>query len=224
MAFNVATLGKNGAPVIEVTPLFMTDVPEFTVRGRGVRAAPSMRARSFVERAVSFPRTSRSKRPRPSQRRTSRRRRWRRPAPRAGGRASAPAARTGSATVLMHYSMVKLPEKPMMPRLLRRARRLLLHGDCDYGTDEHRAPRAPLHHPLPPGEEGPERGGLRAGEADRLLRRSGDAEEVGAVHEEGHRGLAAGVRGGRLQERDHREGSADRGRIPTGARRTCATR
>ena len=37
--------------------------------------------------------------------------------------------------------------------------------------------------------------------------------------------LAAGVRSGGLQERDHREGSAVAdGRIPTGARRTRATR
>ena len=41
----------------------------------------------------------------------------------------------------------------------------------------------------------------------------------------GDRELAGGVRGGRLQERDHREGRADAGsRIPTGARRTRATR
>ncbi len=43
-----------------------------------------------------------------------------------------------------------------------------------------RAPRdgAHVHHPLPAGEEGSERGDLRAGEADRLLRRSGDAGEA----------------------------------------------
>ena len=35
--------------------------------------------------------------------------------------------------------------------------------------------------------------------------------EAGAVREAGHRGVAAGVRGGRLQQRDRREGRADAG-------------
>src|SRR5205823_3708819 len=53
-AFNVAAYAPSGDPVIDVTPLFMTDVPEFSVRtrvgGRGFDAS-----RSFLEKAVSFP-------------------------------------------------------------------------------------------------------------------------------------------------------------------------
>jgi hypothetical protein len=54
MAFNIEALGKNDGPVIEVTRLFTTDVPEFSGRTRvGARAFDANR--SFVERTVSFP-------------------------------------------------------------------------------------------------------------------------------------------------------------------------
>jgi len=48
-----------------------------------------------------------------------------------------------------------------------------------------------------------------AGEAGRLLHRSGDADQVEALREGRRRAVAEGVREGRLQERDPREGSAD---------------
>ena len=54
MAFNVEAVGKDDAPVIEVTRLFTTEVPEFSARAR-VRANTFDATRSFVERAVSFP-------------------------------------------------------------------------------------------------------------------------------------------------------------------------
>ena len=54
MAFNIEAIGKDDAPVIEVTRLFTTDVPEFSGRTRvGARAFDANR--SFVERTVSFP-------------------------------------------------------------------------------------------------------------------------------------------------------------------------
>src|SRR5262245_34181347 len=53
-AFNVAAYNANGDPVIDVTQLFMTDIPEISVRGRiGGRGYDA--SRSFLERAVSFP-------------------------------------------------------------------------------------------------------------------------------------------------------------------------
>ena len=53
-AFNVAAYAPSGDPVIDVTPLFLTDVPELSVRGRiGGRGFDP--TRSFIERAVSFP-------------------------------------------------------------------------------------------------------------------------------------------------------------------------
>ena len=75
----------------------------------------------------------------PPQERGRRARGRRRPG--AGGRARrrcAPARHS----VVMHYSMVMLPEKPMHGAALRRARRLLLRPrKMDYGQDEHRAPQ-----------------------------------------------------------------------------------
>ena len=170
MAFNIEALGKDDAPVIEVTRLFTTDVPEFSGADAGRRAAAFDATRSFVERAVSFPENieveathtynDRRTRPRPAA---------------GGGRAGAggrgatlrgPAAHS----VLMHYSMVKLPEKPMMPRLF--DERVGYFSHAHDRLRQRRAPRAaaPLHHALAPREEGSERGDLRAGEADRLLR------------------------------------------------------
>ena len=54
MAFNIEALGKDDAPVIDVTRLFTTEVPEFSGRAR-VRSRTFDATRSFVERAVSFP-------------------------------------------------------------------------------------------------------------------------------------------------------------------------
>ena len=101
--------------------------------------------------------------------------------PDAGRRGGAPApapaggARTGmrpaARSVVMHYSMVKLPEKPMMPRLFdERVGYFTQSATMDYGTGRASRAGAALHHALPAREEGSERGALRAGEADRLLR------------------------------------------------------
>ena len=169
MAFNIEALGKDDAPVIEVTRLFTTDVPEFSGRTR-VRARTFDATRSFVERAVSFPEnieveaTHTYNNPPDDGRRPAAD-----PRPHPAGRGAAP-ARTGSASVVMHYSMVKLPEKPMMPRLFDERVGYFSVSQMDYGKDEHRAPERALHHALAAGEEGSERGGLGAGQADRLLR------------------------------------------------------
>lgn len=47
--------------------------------------------------------------------------------------------RGGSATVLMHHSMVRLPEKPMMSRLFDERVGYFFIRQYDYGQDEHRA-------------------------------------------------------------------------------------
>ena len=54
MAFNVEAEARTATPVIEVTRLFTTDVPEFSGRTR-VGARTFDASRSFVDRAVSFP-------------------------------------------------------------------------------------------------------------------------------------------------------------------------
>src|SRR5690606_38620214 len=78
------------------------------------------------------------------------------------------------------------------------------------------APRAaraePLVHlALAPREEGSERRGLRAGEADRLLCGPGHADLARALREGGHRGMAAGLRVRWLPPRHRRRRGAEQG-------------
>ncbi|HUR21306.1 MAG TPA: zinc-dependent metalloprotease [Vicinamibacterales bacterium] len=128
---NVAAYAPSGDPVVEVTPLFTTDVPEFSVRtrigGRGLAAD-----RTFLEKAVSFPENINVE---ATQTFTG-------AEPAAGAGRAAGAARGmrgSSATVVTSYSMVKLPEKPMMPRLFDERVGYFTQGLIDYGTDEHRS-------------------------------------------------------------------------------------
>ncbi len=121
-------------------------------------------------------------------------------------RDAAPDRHAQRADALQHGAA---PGKTHAAAAVRRTRRLLLGAQSRLRPRRAPFAAAPLHHAVAAGEEGSERGALRAGQADRLLDRSGDPEQVGAVHEEGRRELAAGVRGRRVQERDHRQGSAD---------------
>ena len=143
MAFNIEALGKDDAAVIEVTRLFTTDVTEFSGRTRvGARAFDA--SRSFVERAVSFPEnieveathTYNNPPQEPGGGRGAPP-----PPPRPGGGRGAPALRPGSHSVVMHYSMVLLPEKPMQPRLFDERVGYFSTSKIDYSADEHRAPQ-----------------------------------------------------------------------------------
>src|SRR5215211_230796 len=117
MAFNIEAIGKDDSAVIDVSRLFTTEVTEFSARTR-LRARGFDASRSFIEKTKSFPTNIEVE---VSQTYTS-------PpdiTPAAGGGPPQPqpnpfaqGMRAGTnATVVMHYSMVKLPEKPMMPRL-----------------------------------------------------------------------------------------------------------
>lgn len=130
MAFPIQALGKDEATVIDVSRLFTTDVPEFSARQQ-VRARAFDASRSFVERAVSFPRnvevdsTQTFNNP-----------------PDASGPMPGLGApvRPGSASVLVHYSMVLLPEQPMQPRHFDERVGFFNLRQIDYGKDEARAP------------------------------------------------------------------------------------
>jgi hypothetical protein len=132
MAFNVETIGKDDAPVIDVTRLFTTEVPEFSARGR-VRSRAFDPSRSYVERAVSFPENIEVEATHTYSTGVELQ----------GGPATnaANAARPGSASVVMHFSMVKLPEKPMAPRVFDERVGYFTVQNYDYGRDEHRAER-----------------------------------------------------------------------------------
>jgi hypothetical protein len=140
MAFNVEAFGKDESAVIDVTRLFTTEVTEFSARTR-LRARGFDANRSFIEKTKSFPTNIEVE---ASQTYTS-------PpevTPAGGGGVPQPAPnpfaqgmRAGTnATVVMHYSMVKLPEKPMMPRLYDERVGYFSIRQTDYGIDE-RVPR-----------------------------------------------------------------------------------
>src|SRR5689334_2682804 len=141
MAFNIEAFGKDESAVIDVTRLFTTEVTEFSARTR-LRARGFDATRSFIEKTKSFPTNIEVE---VSQTYTS-------PpdiTPAAGGGGPQPppnpfaqGMRAGSnATVVMHYSMVKLPEKPMMPRLFDERVGYFSVHKYDYGIDEQRAPK-----------------------------------------------------------------------------------
>jgi len=138
MAFNVEAVGKEDAVVIDVTRLFTTEVAELSARSR-LRARGFDASRSFLDRVVSFPDnieveathtyTVPAEAPPPTAAPVP-------PSPFGGAGMSG-----NSGTVIMHYSMVRLPEKPMMPRLFDPRVGYFTVVQTDYGKDEHRSPR-----------------------------------------------------------------------------------
>ena len=139
MAFNVEA-ERDGNPVIEVTRLFTTDVPEFSGRTRiGARAFDSNR--SFVERAVSFPENIEVEATHTYNNPPSETPAGGRGGPAPGGRGAAAPLRAGSHSVVMHYSMVLLPETPMQARLFDNRVGYFSTSKIDYSVDEHRAPQ-----------------------------------------------------------------------------------
>lgn len=135
MAFNVAAWGPNNdSAVIEVGRLFTTDIFEFSARQR-LNATTMDPTRSYVERISPYPQNIEAE---ASQTYT-------RIAPPAGA-PQAPAnpftgagMNPGSATVVLHFSMVKLPENPMMPRVFDERVGYFSINNMDYGRNEHRA-------------------------------------------------------------------------------------
>ena len=142
MAFPIRAFGKNEAPVIEVTRLYATEVPEFSARGP-LRARGFDATRSYIDRIRAFPEnieveaaqtyTNPPEAPAAAGGRGE-------PAPGRGGRGAA-GMRGNSATVMMHFSMVKLPENKMVPRLFDERVGYFSISQEDFGRDEHRAVR-----------------------------------------------------------------------------------
>jgi hypothetical protein len=132
MAFPVAAFGPNGSAVIEVTRLFNTDVFELSARQR-LNATTMDPTRSFIDRISPYPENieveathTYARLPTPAGLTAA-------PTQAAGG------MRPGSATVVLHHSMVKLPEHPMMPRLFDERVGFFSSRKTDYGREEQRA-------------------------------------------------------------------------------------
>lgn len=136
-SFWVEALGKDDAPVIDVTRLFTNEVTEFSARVR-LRARGFDASRSFIERVAAYPENIEVE---ATHTFTSPPDVGASPSPQAPNPFAPAGMRPGSATVLMHYSMVKLPEKPMMPRLFDERVGYFNIRKTDYGLDEHRAPQ-----------------------------------------------------------------------------------
>ncbi|MGH9422586.1 MAG: DUF5117 domain-containing protein, partial [Thermoanaerobaculia bacterium] len=119
--FKVEANGPDGAAVIDVTPLYTTNIPEFV----GARGNFDEK-RSFIEKVSAFPnnveveatQTFTPENPSDSQR----------------GIGPIPAQ-----SVLAHWSMIRLPEKPMMPRLADKRLSFNEVRQTDFGTGEHRS-------------------------------------------------------------------------------------
>lgn len=108
--FDVACWGKDKRPVIEVTKLFTGDVPQFTATGElGAQSLDS--GRTFIEQVKAFPENVNTKvlatyKVGPPEGRGG-----------GGGGGAANRPRTGEVTAVIAHSMVKLPDKPMKPRV-----------------------------------------------------------------------------------------------------------
>ena len=71
--------------------------------------------------------------------------------------------------MLVHYSMIKLPEDPMKPRLFDERVGYFTLPQTDYGQTWVIGTAAQLHHAVATGEKRPYRSRFGAREADRIL-------------------------------------------------------
>ena len=127
------------ASVVDVTNFFMDGVAEFRA-GSAIGAGNVDRTRSFLERALSFPTNVNVEATLTF-------------AAGGGGGAAAGGGRPGgggaggggmrgpSGTVVVHHSIMKLPEKPMMARKFDERVGYDTESLTDFGTDEHRSVR-----------------------------------------------------------------------------------
>jgi hypothetical protein len=134
MAFNVAAY-HDGDPVVDVSRLFNTDVPEFSARQQ-LGATAFDASRSFIDHIVAYPENVEAVATAT----------YTRAANGAGGGGGGRGGGLGggsmrgtSATIVLHHSMVRLPEKPMMPRLFDERVGYFTTAQMDYTADEYRA-------------------------------------------------------------------------------------
>ena len=119
--FNVEAYGPDSAAVIDVTRLFTTAIPELAA----IRGTIDV-TRSYVERVVAFPDNVEIE---ATQTGTL---------PAAAGAAAAAGPRPAT-SVLAHWSLVRLPEIPMMPRRFDERVGFFSIRNVDFGTDEQRS-------------------------------------------------------------------------------------
>jgi hypothetical protein len=140
-AFPVEAYNEDKAVVIKVSPLFTADKPEFSAK-RSLRAKGMDDKRTFVEQVKSFPENIETRvlatytleQPRPGQRGQ--------PSPSPFPSEVRRDPSQGAVTVVLHHSMVKLPDNPMKPRLFDDRVGFFSVRFTDYGDDsDHEAER-----------------------------------------------------------------------------------
>ena len=132
-SFNVAAYGPDSAAVIEVSRLFTSPPPEISLtrRYRGTLDA----GRSFLEKVASYPQNvevqatlTLNATPTPFS-----------PFPGIPPQAPAPGTPPMTKSYVVHWSMVKLPAQPMMPRLRDSRVGYFFTSTTDYSRPEQRA-------------------------------------------------------------------------------------
>jgi hypothetical protein len=125
---NVEAYGPDSAAVVDVTRLYTTSIPEFAA----IRGSLDER-RSFVENALAFPdnvEVEATQTGTPS------------PPPGLGGGGGGAGQGQGpqpAQSVLAHWSLVRLPEKPMVPRRWDERLGYFSIAQVDFGTTEQRS-------------------------------------------------------------------------------------
>jgi hypothetical protein len=126
--FNVESYGPDSAAVIDVTRLYTTSIPEFAA----IRGSLDER-RSFIENSLAFPdnvevEATQTGTPAPT--------------PGGGGGGGGGGGQAGpqpAVSVLAHWSLVRLPERPMMPRRWDERVGFFSITQVDFGTSEQRS-------------------------------------------------------------------------------------
>ncbi len=134
MALPVAAFAKDGAPVVEVSRLFTSDVQEFSAR-QHMGASGVDASRSFVERIRPFPDNIEAE---VTMTYTNTGGRGATATGGRGGGLGGGTMRGSSATVVLHHSMVRLPEKPMTPRLFDERVGYFTTSMMDYSRNEYK--------------------------------------------------------------------------------------
>jgi Met-zincin/Domain of unknown function (DUF5117)/Domain of unknown function (DUF5118) len=126
--FNVEAYGPDSAAVIDVTRLYTTSIPEF----EAIRGTLDER-RSYIENALAFPdnveiEATQTGTPAPPQGFGG-----------GGGGGGQNAGPRPAESVLAHWSLVRLPERPMMPRRWDERIGYFSISQVDFGTSEQRS-------------------------------------------------------------------------------------
>jgi hypothetical protein len=132
-SFNIEAFGPDSAAVIEVTRLFTTSIPEF---GPGAALRGNVDAsRTFLDRVATFPTNIEVDAIQTFMVSAAAGGRGGGEPPAGGGGAE---AGNRAASVMMHWSMVKLPENKMVPRLFDSRVGYFSVATNDFGRDDHR--------------------------------------------------------------------------------------